>query len=128
VRLRHEEIFAAPALRGKFGVFSTAEEACEAAQESFLQLKQKGIAARRKIEEIVKALAEKNAESWVSSNSTKQKSAGSITRCQAANHQARSRRGLLRPDARSGDTASRWKNSLRLASSARHAQHHSIRL
>ena len=55
---------AAPALRGKFGVFATAEEACEAAQESFLQLKQKGIAARRKIEEIVKALAEKNAEAW----------------------------------------------------------------
>jgi aldehyde dehydrogenase len=55
---------AAPALRGKFGVFATAEEACAAAQESFLQLKEKGIAARRKIEEIVKALAEKNAETW----------------------------------------------------------------
>ena len=54
----------APALRGKFGVFATAEEACEAAQESFLQLKQGGIAARRKIEEIVKTLAEKNAEAW----------------------------------------------------------------
>src|SRR5208283_3646752 len=53
-----------PALRGKFGVFATAEEACAAAQESFLQLKEKGIAARRKIEEIVKALAEKNAEAW----------------------------------------------------------------
>ena len=55
---------AAPALRGKFGVFATAEEACAAAQESFLQLKEKGIAARRKIEEIVKTLAEKNAEQW----------------------------------------------------------------
>lgn len=52
------------ALRGKFGVFATAEEACAAAQESYLQLKQKGVAARRKIEEIVKTLAEKNAESW----------------------------------------------------------------
>ncbi|MDR3456067.1 MAG: aldehyde dehydrogenase [Verrucomicrobiae bacterium] len=52
------------ALRGKYGVFATAEEACAAAQESFLQLKQKGVAARRKIEEIVKALAEKNAEAW----------------------------------------------------------------
>jgi aldehyde dehydrogenase len=52
------------ALRGKFGVFQDAAEACAAAQESFLQLKQKGIAARRKIEEIVKALAEKNAEAW----------------------------------------------------------------
>ncbi|MBW8864599.1 MAG: aldehyde dehydrogenase EutE [Verrucomicrobia bacterium] len=55
---------AAPALRGRFGVFASAEEACAAAQESFLQLKEKGIAARRKIEEIVKAMAEKNAEAW----------------------------------------------------------------
>src|ERR1017187_7676698 len=52
------------ALRGKFGVFSDANEACAAAQESFLQLKEKGIAARRKIEEVVKTLAEKNAEAW----------------------------------------------------------------
>src|ERR1017187_7130780 len=55
---------AAPALRGKFGVFQDANEACDAANEAFLQLKQGGIAARRKIEEIVKALAEKNAEQW----------------------------------------------------------------
>lgn len=55
---------AAPALRGKFGVFATAEEACAAAQEAFLQLQQKGVAARRKIEEIIKTLAEKNAEAW----------------------------------------------------------------
>ena len=46
-----------PALRGKFGVFATAEEACEAAQEAFLQLKEKGVEARRKIENIVKTLA-----------------------------------------------------------------------
>lgn len=55
---------AAPALRGKFGVFQDANEACAAAQEAFLQLKQKGVAARRKIEEIVKTMAEKNAEAW----------------------------------------------------------------
>lgn len=54
----------APALRGKFGVFADANEACTAAQEAFLQLQQGGIAARRKIEEIVKAMAEKNAEAW----------------------------------------------------------------
>src|SRR5471032_1211459 len=54
----------APALRGKFGVFQDANEACVAAQEAFLQLREKGIAARRKIEEIVKSLAEKNAEVW----------------------------------------------------------------
>jgi aldehyde dehydrogenase len=55
---------AAPALRGKFGVFATAEEACGAAQEAFLQLKEKGVEARRKIENIIKTLAEKNAEAW----------------------------------------------------------------
>ncbi|HEX7654669.1 MAG TPA: aldehyde dehydrogenase [Verrucomicrobiae bacterium] len=54
----------APAFRGKYGVFATAEEACEAAQEAFLQLKQKGVEARRKIENIVKTMAEKNAQEW----------------------------------------------------------------
>jgi aldehyde dehydrogenase len=52
------------ALRGKFGVFQDANEACAAAQEAYLQLKEKGVAARRKIEEIVKTMAEKNAEAW----------------------------------------------------------------
>src|ERR1019366_8753247 len=93
-----------PALRGKFGVFATAEEACEAAQEAFLQFKQGGIAARRKIEEIVKALAEKNAEQW-----------GKIefeeTKIGRLDHKI-AKLGLiklvpgvdwLRPDARSGD-------------------------
>src|ERR1051325_8448745 len=54
---------AAP-LRGKYGVFQDANEACAAAQESFEQLRQKGVAARRKVEEIVKSLADKNAEPW----------------------------------------------------------------
>jgi aldehyde dehydrogenase len=53
-----------PGLRGKFGVFQDANEACAAAQEAFELLRQKGVEARRKIEQIVKALAEKNAESW----------------------------------------------------------------
>ena len=53
-----------PGLRGKFGVFQDAAEACAAAHESFLQLQKKGIAARRKVEEIVKTLAEKNAADW----------------------------------------------------------------
>ncbi len=53
-----------PALRGKFGVFQDAGEACAAAHESFLLLKQKGVAARRKIEEIIKTMAERNAEVW----------------------------------------------------------------
>jgi aldehyde dehydrogenase len=53
-----------PRLRGKFGVFQDANEACAAAQEAFLQLQQKGVAARRKIEEIVKHFTDKNAADW----------------------------------------------------------------
>jgi aldehyde dehydrogenase len=52
------------ALRGRFGVFADASEACAAAQEAFLLLKRKGVAARRKIEEVVKTMAVRNAESW----------------------------------------------------------------
>src|ERR1041385_20998 len=55
---------ASTASRGMFGVFADANEACAAAQESFLLLKQKGVEARRKIEEIVKTLADQNAEAW----------------------------------------------------------------
>ncbi|MCX8090297.1 MAG: hypothetical protein N3I86_05090, partial [Verrucomicrobiae bacterium] len=54
----------APALRGKFGVFQDANEACAAAHEAYLLLKQKGVEARRKIENIVKTLADKSAEAW----------------------------------------------------------------
>jgi aldehyde dehydrogenase len=54
----------ATALRGRFGVFADANEACVAAQEAFRQLQEKGVAARRKIEEIVKTLADNNAEAW----------------------------------------------------------------
>src|SRR5437773_9237901 len=53
-----------PALRGKFGVFQDANEACSAAQEAFLQLQQKGVETRRKIEEIIKTLADTNAADW----------------------------------------------------------------
>ena len=38
--------------RGKFGVFQDANEACQAAQESFAQLQKKGVEARRKIESL----------------------------------------------------------------------------
>src|SRR5437762_2417653 len=55
---------AAPGLRGKFGVFQDASEACAAAHEAFFQLQQKGVAARRKIEEIIKTLSDANAEAW----------------------------------------------------------------
>ncbi len=53
-----------PALRGKFGVFTDANEACAAAQESFLQLQKAGVEARVKIVEIIKSMAESNAEAW----------------------------------------------------------------
>ena len=54
----------APGLRGKFGVFQDANEACVAAHEAFLQLQKAGVAARAKIVEIVKIMAEANAEPW----------------------------------------------------------------
>lgn len=50
--------------QGKFGVFQDANEACAAAQEAFLQLQKKGVAARRKVVEIVKGMADTNAERW----------------------------------------------------------------
>jgi len=93
-----------PALRGKFGVFATAEEACEAAHEAFLQLKEKGIEARRKIENIVKTLAEKNAEPWgtIEYNETK---IGRLDHKIAKLGLIKLVPGVdwLRPDARSGD-------------------------
>jgi len=53
-----------PGLRGRFGVFQDANEACAAAHEAFLQLQQKGVAARRKIEEIVKTFTHQHAAEW----------------------------------------------------------------
>src|SRR5712692_4107827 len=49
---------------GKDGVFQDANEACAAAQAGFMQLKQKGVAARAKVIEIVKTLADANAVEW----------------------------------------------------------------
>jgi aldehyde dehydrogenase len=49
---------------GRHGVFQDANEACAAAHAGFLQLKGKGVAARAKVVEIVKTLAEANAEEW----------------------------------------------------------------
>src|SRR2546430_2611516 len=50
--------------RGKYGVFQDANEACAAAHEGFLQLRQKGVEARVKVVEIVKTMAEANAAEW----------------------------------------------------------------
>jgi aldehyde dehydrogenase len=50
--------------RGKHGVFQDANAACAAAHEGFLQLREKGVAARAKVVEIVKTMAEANAVEW----------------------------------------------------------------
>src|SRR6266852_6390714 len=50
--------------QGRFGVFQDANEACEAAQAAFRQLRQKGVAARRQAVELVKAMADANAAEW----------------------------------------------------------------
>src|SRR5262249_30228960 len=49
---------------GRFGVFQDANEACQAAHESFLQLQKKGVEARRRIVDLIKAMADANAEAW----------------------------------------------------------------
>jgi aldehyde dehydrogenase len=54
------------ARRGRryFGVFPDASQACAAAQEAFLQLRQKGVAARERVVDIVKMLADARAAEW----------------------------------------------------------------
>ncbi len=54
----------AVAISGKFGVFQDANQACEAAQASFIQLQKAGVAARQKVVDIVKTLAAANAVEW----------------------------------------------------------------
>ena len=49
---------------GKFGVFQNANEACAAAHSGFLQLKEKGVAARAKIVDIIKTIAESKSIEW----------------------------------------------------------------
>ena len=49
---------------GKRGVFTCVNEAAVAANDAFLQLKDKGIAGRSKVIEIVKAIAVGNADAW----------------------------------------------------------------
>ncbi len=49
---------------GHDGVFQTAGQACEAAHGAYLQLQEKGIEARRKVEEIIKTISNDKAEEW----------------------------------------------------------------
>src|SRR6266853_4428740 len=60
----HPAKIASRAGRGKHGVFQDAGEACAAAHAGFLQLRQQGVAARAKIVDIVKKMAEANAPQW----------------------------------------------------------------
>jgi len=55
---------AAKAASGKFGVFTCANQASEAAHDAHLQLKKLGVAGRAKVIELVKLLAVANAEAW----------------------------------------------------------------
>jgi len=87
-----------------FGVFQDANEACSAAHDAFLQLRQKGVAARERVVNIVKTMADANAIEW-----------GRIefeeTKIGRLDHKIEKLRILrlvpgvewLRPDARSGD-------------------------
>src|SRR2546423_1492344 len=50
--------------RGHYGVFADANEACQAAHEAYLQLQEKGIAARARIVDLVKAMCEAKAAEW----------------------------------------------------------------
>ena len=49
---------------GQYGVFQDANAACIAAHDGFRQLKKGGVAARSKVVDIVKSMAEANAEEW----------------------------------------------------------------
>lgn len=51
-------------VRGKFGVFADANEACEAAHEAYLQLSAAGVAGRRKVVELIKEICYAKAEEW----------------------------------------------------------------
>ena len=51
-------------IRCGYGVFQDAEAACTAAEDGFQQLRKKGVAARAKVVEIVKTLADANAVEW----------------------------------------------------------------
>ncbi len=89
---------------GEFGVFDDANRACEAAGAAFVKLREGGMAARQKVVEIVKQLADANAVEW-----------GRIeleeTKIGRLDHKIEKLRAIktvpgvewLRPDARSGD-------------------------
>lgn len=52
------------AAKRHYGIFDDAKEACEAAQDAYLQLKEKGVAGRKTVIDIVKKLTTDNAAEW----------------------------------------------------------------
>jgi aldehyde dehydrogenase len=54
----------AAAAARRFGVFRDVDEACQAAQDAFEQLSAQGVAARKRIVEIVKTMARERAREW----------------------------------------------------------------
>ncbi|MBM3878923.1 MAG: aldehyde dehydrogenase EutE [Verrucomicrobia bacterium] len=54
----------APRTRGRFGVFSDANEACEAAHQAYLQLSAKGVAGRQKVIRLVQDICYAHAAEW----------------------------------------------------------------
>jgi len=53
-----------PSQAGRFGVFADVNAACAAAQDAFEQLKEKGVAGRAKVVEIVKEMVTAKAVEW----------------------------------------------------------------
>ncbi|MCS7091654.1 MAG: aldehyde dehydrogenase EutE [Verrucomicrobiota bacterium] len=51
-------------LRGRYGVFADAEEACAAAHEAYLQLSAAGVAGRQKVIQLVKNICWDRAQEW----------------------------------------------------------------
>jgi aldehyde dehydrogenase len=89
---------------GKFGVFADANEACEAAAAGYEKLRLGGMAARQKVVEIVKTLADTNANEWgrIELEETK---IGRLDHKIEKLHGIKTIPGVewLRPEARSGD-------------------------
>ena len=101
-----------------FGVFQTADEACDAAAKAFKQLCGQGVEARRRIIEIVKSLCEDNDEEWGRIELEETKIAGLIIRSRSFKLYAMCRvsSGCGRTVA-AVITASRLRSSRRSASS-----------
>ena len=55
---------ATASLRGKFGVFQDANEACAAADEAYQQLSKAGVAGRKKVVELIKEICFAKADEW----------------------------------------------------------------